>query len=141
MGFVRTANRSHTFESRTEGSNESYDRTWRRWLGFCAKAGRSYDPFLNKLSAVRQEVIIVPSLPAFIVHTAQWKKRSREIVGKCTLTMVASTVREATGHLATAFWNHPQPSPMYIEGSAQLLPAARSLFNAFENADPARKRQ
>ena len=34
-----------------------------------------------------------------------------------------------------------QPSPMYIEGAAQLLPAARSLFKAFENADPAPKRQ
>jgi hypothetical protein len=55
--------------------------------------------------------------------------------------MVASTLREATGHLATAFRNNLQPSPLHVSGSAQLLPATRSLFKAFANADPATKRQ
>ena len=55
--------------------------------------------------------------------------------------MVVSTVHEATDHFATAFRNHLKLSPMHIEGSAQLLPVACSLFKAFENADPAPKRQ
>ena len=52
-----------------------------------------------------------------------------------------STVLEATGYFATAFWNHLQPSPLHIEGSAQLLPATHSLFKAFENANPAPNQQ
>ena len=43
--------------------------------------------------------------------------------------------------MATAFRNNPQPRSLHVEGSAQLLPATRSLFKAFENADPASKRQ
>ena len=55
--------------------------------------------------------------------------------------MVGSTVREVTGHLATASRDHLQQSPLHIEGSARLLPAACSLFCAFENADLAPQRQ
>ena len=140
MGFVRTANRILVFDKRTEGSNKSYDRTWRFWLGFCAKAGRSYDPSFNQLSAVGREIIIRSFITCLC--TTQWKMGSGEIAGKRTgRPMVTSTVREATGHLATAFRNHLEPSPMHIDGSAQVLPIARSLFKAFESADPAFKRQ
>jgi hypothetical protein len=55
--------------------------------------------------------------------------------------MVASTVREAAGHLAKAFRDNLEPSPVHLPGSAQLRPATRALFNAFSNADPAPKRQ
>jgi hypothetical protein len=55
--------------------------------------------------------------------------------------MVASTVREAAGHLAKAFRDNLQPSPVHLPGSAQLRPATHALFNAFANADPAPKRQ
>jgi hypothetical protein len=55
--------------------------------------------------------------------------------------MVAGTLRQATSNLATAFRNNLQPSPLHVAGSAQLLPATRSLFKAFANADPAPKRQ
>ena len=74
IGFVRSSNLSLVFDSRTEGSNESYDRAWRRWLGFCAQAGRSHDPFLNKLSAAGQEVIILSYITC--LRTTQWKKGS-----------------------------------------------------------------
>ena len=40
IGFVHTSNRCLMFDSRSECSKESHDRTWRCWLGFCAKAGR-----------------------------------------------------------------------------------------------------
>jgi hypothetical protein len=55
--------------------------------------------------------------------------------------MVVSTVREATGHLATTFRDNHKQSPLHIEGSSQLLPATRSLFKAFSNANPAPQRQ
>jgi hypothetical protein len=55
--------------------------------------------------------------------------------------MVAGTLREATSHLATAFRHNLEPSPFHVAGSSQLLPATRSLFKAFANADPAPKRQ
>ena len=69
------------------------------------------------------------------------EKGSGEITGKRKRPMVASTVRKATGHLATAFMHNLKPSPLHIEDSAQLLPSARSLFKAFENVDPAPQRQ
>ena len=52
MDFIRSSNRCRVFDSRTEGSNESYNRVWRRWLGFCEQAGQSHDPFLDNLSTV-----------------------------------------------------------------------------------------
>jgi len=55
--------------------------------------------------------------------------------------MVAGTLREASSHLATAFRNNLQPSPLHVSGSSQLLPATRALFKAFSNADLAPKRQ
>jgi hypothetical protein len=55
--------------------------------------------------------------------------------------MVASTVRKAAGHLATAFRHNHQPSPLHVEGSPNLLPSIRSLFRAFDNVDPAISRQ
>jgi hypothetical protein len=139
LGFVRTSNRCLVFDSRVEESNESYDRTWRRWLGFCTEAGRGSDPFLNKLSPVGRELFV----RSFIVclRTAQWKQGSGKINGERKTPMVSGTLRKATGHLATAFRNHLKPSPLHVEGSAQLLPATRSLFKAFTNADPAPKRQ
>ena len=141
MGFIRSSNRSLLFDSQPEDSNgESYeDRAWHCRLEFCAKAGRSHDPFLNQLSAVGREVIIGSFVTCLVRTDAQWEKRSGEIAGKRRRPMVASTVREATSHLAMAFRNHLQPSPMHIEGSAQLLHAAHSLFKAFEHADPAPK--
>jgi hypothetical protein len=50
-------------------------------------------------------------------------------------------VREAASHLAKAFRVNLKPSPIHLEGSAQLQPFARALFQAFENVDPATKRQ
>ena len=139
MGFVRSSNRCSVFDSRTEGSNEAYDRSWRRWLGFCTQAGQGDDPFLDRLSTVGREVVVRAYITC--LRTAQWKTGTGQIEGKRKKPMVASTVREATGHLATAFRNNLKPSPLHIAGSAQLLPSARSLFKAFENADPAPQRQ
>ena len=46
------------------------------------------------------------------------------------------------GSMATVFWNHLQPSPLHIVGSAQMLPTSiHSLFKVFVNADPAPKHQ
>ena len=62
-------------------------------------------------------------------------------VRKASETKIASTMCEATGYLATVFRSNLQPSPLHVEGSAQLLPATHPLFKAFESAVPARKRQ
>jgi hypothetical protein len=139
LGFVHSSNRSIIFDSRTEESNESKDQTWRRWLGFCAKAGRSHDPFLNQLSPDGQELLVRSFITC--LRTARWEKGSEVIKGLRKKPMVASTVREATGHLATTFRDNHKQSPLHIEGSSQLLPATRSLFKAFSNADPAPQRQ
>ena len=53
----------------------------------------------------------VPLLPALAQPNEKREKR-RKIAGKHTITMVASTVREATSQqLAMALWNHLEPSP------------------------------
>jgi hypothetical protein len=40
-----------------------------------------------------------------------------------------------------AFWHHLQPSPFHLKGSTQLCPFAKALFQAFNNVNPAAKRQ
>ena len=127
------------FDSRVESSNESYDRTWRRWTGFCTRAGRGADPFLLGLSSVGRELFVRSFLACF--RSAQWAKGSGEIDGQRKHPVVASTVRQTASNLATAFRNNLQPSPLHIAGSAQLLPSARALLQAYANVDPAPKRQ
>jgi hypothetical protein len=58
LGFIHTLNPCIVFDSRVEDSNEAYDRTWRRWLGFCSTAGRASDPFLTLLSLVGRELFV-----------------------------------------------------------------------------------
>jgi hypothetical protein len=116
LGFVHSSNRSIIFDSRTEESNESKDRTWRRWLSFCAEAGRSHDPFLNQLSPDGQELLVRSFITC--LQMAQWEKGSGVIKGLCKKPMVASTVHEATGHLATTFRDNHKQSPLHIEGSS-----------------------
>jgi hypothetical protein len=55
--------------------------------------------------------------------------------------VVASTVQKAAGHVAAAFRHNLQPSPFHLKGSTQLHPFAKALFQAFNNVDPAAKRQ
>jgi hypothetical protein len=55
--------------------------------------------------------------------------------------VVSVTVRKTAGYVATAFWNHLQPSPFHIKGSTKLLPFAKDLFQALDNINPAAKRQ
>jgi hypothetical protein len=50
-------------------------------------------------------------------------------------------VRKAASHLAQAFRCNLKPSPLHIEGSSQLHPSTRALFQSFDNIDPAAKRQ
>jgi hypothetical protein len=55
--------------------------------------------------------------------------------------VVAGTVRKAACHVATVFRLNLKPSPIHIKGSTQLHPLVRSLFQSFENVDPATKQQ
>jgi hypothetical protein len=55
--------------------------------------------------------------------------------------VVSGTARKTAGYVATAFWNHLRPSPFHIKGSTKLLPFAKDLFQAFDNINPAAKRQ
>ena len=55
--------------------------------------------------------------------------------------MVASSVHQAAGQLATAFRANLQPSPVHVEGSANLRPFVRQLLKANDNKDPPKKQQ
>jgi hypothetical protein len=46
------------FDSQQESSNESFDRTWRRWRGYCKHVGYSTDPHLTKLSVNERSLFI-----------------------------------------------------------------------------------
>jgi hypothetical protein len=55
--------------------------------------------------------------------------------------MVTGSVRQAASHLAKAFRDHLQSSPVHLPGSAQFRPSTHFIFSTFANADPAPKRQ
>jgi hypothetical protein len=91
------------------------------------------------LSPVGRVLLVRSFLTCY--RTAKWSSRSGEIEGQRKQPVVASTVRQAASNLTTAFRNNLQPSPLHLANSAQLLPSARALFQAFANADPAAKCQ
>jgi hypothetical protein len=55
--------------------------------------------------------------------------------------VVAGTVRDAASYLASAFRKRNRTSPLHLEGSNNMLPSLRALFKAYDNVDPAPKRQ
>jgi hypothetical protein len=71
---------------------------------------------------------------------AAWDKHGR-LTGRRSSPVVAGTVRSAAGSLAEAFRNHLQHSPFHIPGSTNMRPTLRALLRAYNNTDPAPKRQ
>jgi hypothetical protein len=127
------ANHRIVLDSKQEEAHEKRDRVWRRWLSFCSEAGINDNPFLLQLQPPETELVIRAFLSLYRV--AEWSKAGA-ILGKRKSPVVSSTVRNAAGNLAAAFWSHFQRSPVHVEGSTQLLPTIRALLKAFDNADP-----
>jgi hypothetical protein len=55
--------------------------------------------------------------------------------------VVAGTVRDAASYLASAFRKRHRISPLHLAGSNNMLPNIRALFKAYDNVNPALKRQ
>ena len=71
---------------------------------------------------------------------AAWDKHGR-LTGRRRSPVVASTVRSAASSLASSFRHHLQHSPFHVSGSANMRPTLRALLRAYDNTDPAPKRQ
>ena len=114
-------------------TNEDRDRTWRRWLGYGDQAG-ILDPFLSDLSQQERELLLRSFLNTYQV--AHWHQ-SGTLLGTTTKALAGASVRTATGHLASAFRDNFQQSPLHVSNSSRLLPSFSALFKALDNlGDP-----
>lgn len=138
LDFANSANRSIVLDSKQEGSHETRDRVWRRWKGFLTKAGLRGDTFLTSLSPDEQAIVLKSFLSCY--RSAEWSNAGR-VLGTRAKPLVASTVRDAAGHLAASFRIHHQPSPLHFSNSTVMHPFVRSLLSAFANLDPPKSRQ
>ena len=120
-------------DSKQEEANERRDQTWRRWTGFCQKAGLGDDLFLRNLAHSERELTVRSFLSLY--RLAEWNQ-SGSYEGIRSTPVVANTVRDAAGHLGSTFRNNFEPSPLHLPHGSQLLPSVRSLLKAFENIDP-----
>ncbi len=71
---------------------------------------------------------------------AAWDKHGR-LTGRRRSPVVAGTVRSAASSLAAAFRNNIQHSPFHLPKSTNMRPTLRALLRAYDNTDPAPKRQ
>ncbi|KAI2498100.1 hypothetical protein MHU86_16410 [Fragilaria crotonensis] len=131
------SNRRIIFDGRQE-SNETYDRTWRRWEGFCEHAGYNSDPYLALLSVDEQQLVIRAFLNFYRV--ANWDPNGRPD-GTRKVPVVASTLRKTTSNLAAAFRRNIGQSPLHLPGSSNLRPFVRMWLKACDNGDPPKKQQ
>ncbi|KAI2512067.1 hypothetical protein MHU86_2355 [Fragilaria crotonensis] len=138
LDFARAANRSIVLDSCQEGRNESYDRVWRRWLGFCSHTGYANNPLLSLLPELERDVVTKSFLQCY--RTAQWSPTG-SLTGVRPIPLGVGTIRQAAGHLASAFRSHIGVSPLHVEGGTNLRPFARRLMRAFENTDPPPRQQ
>ena len=122
-----------------ESRHEDADRVWRWWIGsFCRASGSGDDPFLSLLSHHEGKLFTKAFLQCY--RTTDWST-SGEIVRDRQSPVVASTVRQATSHVAAAFRSNLRDSPLHIPNGTHLRPFVRSLLRAFENADPPKRQQ
>ena len=122
MGHVGAANRHIIFGSCQEAIHEGADRVWRRWLGFCRHAGDASDPFLILLSVVERELFSKAFLHCY--RTTNWSP-SGDIAGVRAFPVVSGTVRQAAGHVASAFRSNLRESPLHVKGNTHLRPCVR----------------
>ena len=97
------------------------------------------DPLITLLSHHEGELFTKAFLQCY--QTASWGT-SGNITGTRSSPVASGTVRQAAGHLATAFRGHLRDSPVHVKGSPNMPPFVRSLRNkAFENEDPPKNQQ
>ena len=82
------ANRFIIFDEQEEGSNESHDRTWRRWVGFCTSIGDARDPLLSTLFLIKQEHLGRTFIS--LSQTAAWNTDD-QLTGARAVPMVSGT--------------------------------------------------
>jgi hypothetical protein len=91
-------------------TNEDKDRTWRRWRRFCREAG-IVDVFLSDLSTVKKDVILCFFLCVY--SQARWHASGR-FLGRGKKTLAGSSLRNAAGHMAAAFRDRFEQSPLHL---------------------------
>ena len=111
---------------------------WRRWTDFCERTGSGDDPFLTVLSIVERELMARAFLNFY--RTADWDIHGR-FTGHREKPMVAGSLRQAAGNLATSFRINFRESPMHVTGTPHLLPSIRALLQASDNVNPPTRRQ
>jgi hypothetical protein len=138
MGHSSAANRGIIFDSKQEGTHEDKDRAWRRWRGFCRASGNHADPFLTDLSPRERDVYAKSFVQCY--RTADWTIGG-DLKGIRQRYLATSTLRTATGHVASTFRDNFKPSPFHVEGSTNLRHQINELCRSYENVDPAPDKQ
>ena len=138
LGNASASSRRIIFDGRQEGSNEVYDRTWRRWEGYCEHVGYAGDNYLTLLSVDEQELFLRAFLDFY--RMANWDTHGRP-AGTRKEPVVASTLRKTTSNLASAFRQHIGQSPLHLPGSSNMRPFVRMWLKACDNGDPPKRRQ
>jgi hypothetical protein len=134
---TRAANDRIVYESVQPKTNKDKARTWRRRLGLCTKAG-IVDPLLVRIPDATKELVIRSFLVTYQV--AHWD-RSGRILGTNQKALAGTTVRTAALHLAAAFRDSFQPSPLHVSDGSRLFSTVAALFKAIDNVDDPPNRQ
>jgi hypothetical protein len=79
LGCCGVANARILFDGRQESTNETHDRSWRRWIGFCAQSGFASNPLLTSLS--QQEIAVVAKAFVLCFQNAKWNI-SGKLIGR-----------------------------------------------------------
>jgi len=129
-------------DSKQEDAWEKRDRSWRRWEEFLKKVGVRGAPSLDSISVGGRRILA----KCFIVlhRTGRFNKEGR-YVGERPKPMVAATIRDAIGNVASSFRANDRPSPFHYEARTSsgqgLRKEVKELLAAFENIDPPPNRQ
>jgi hypothetical protein len=138
LDHASAASRRVIFDGRQESSNESSDRTWRRWVGYCRHVGYGADPLLTLLSDRERDLFLRAFLNFY--RTAEWDAGGKP-AGDRREPVVASTLRKTASNLAAAFRIHIRDSPLHLKGSPNMRPFVRAWLKACDNVDPPKRKQ
>jgi hypothetical protein len=98
LGHASAASRRVIFDGRQESSNESLDRTWRRWGGYCDHVGYGSEPLLALLSDNERDLFLRAFLDFY--RQADWDANGKP-AGRRREPVVASTLRKTASNLAS----------------------------------------
>jgi hypothetical protein len=96
------------------------------------------NPYLLDVCSSDHQLLLWSFLSLY--RQASWNGKGK-LTGNRQKPVVVGTVRDAASYLASAFRNRHQTSPLHLAGSNNMLPNIRALFKAYDNGDPAPKRQ